>query len=172
MHQMRWRHVFLFVVMVGFFALVSTGPARSAETTASAGGGIPWWWIAVGALALLAVIIVVAVMLSRPKALGIAASLVIENGEKAGTVVPLKKTQVSIGSEDDNDIILTDEKIAKHHAELRYEKGSFTVVDLNSLYGTYVDGSRIESQPIEDKTTFALANNVKLTLQLGGASES
>jgi pSer/pThr/pTyr-binding forkhead associated (FHA) protein len=52
----------------------------------------------------------------------------------------------------DNDVSFDNKKypmVSRRHAELRYEKGNWIVNDLNSSYGTFVDGQRISApQPI------------------------
>ncbi len=173
MQQRYWQRLFLLMTLLSVLVLGSLDSpwAQTGQAIKPPGGGFPWIWVLIG-FVIVALIIVIMAARRGAKALDIPAQVVIVDGERAGAVIPLEKTRVTIGSEDDNNIVLTDEKIAKHHAELRYEKGSFSVVDLNSLYGIYVDGSRIEIQPIGDGETFSLANSVNLTLQIGGESGS
>ncbi|HEX8636612.1 MAG TPA: FHA domain-containing protein, partial [Pyrinomonadaceae bacterium] len=55
-------------------------------------------------------------------------------------------------SEAGNDVSFENEKypmVSRRHAELRYEKGNWILFDLNSSYGTFVDGRRISApQPL------------------------
>ena len=49
-----------------------------------------------------------------------------------------------IGRTPDNDLILADLDVSRHHAELRKSPtGSYEIVDLNSHNGTFVNGKRV-----------------------------
>ena len=50
---------------------------------------------------------------------------------------------IVIGRERDCNIILSDVKISRHHAQLVNDGGKVTICDLNSKNGTYVNGVRI-----------------------------
>jgi pSer/pThr/pTyr-binding forkhead associated (FHA) protein len=52
-----------------------------------------------------------------------------------------------IGRNPHNDIIVSDLGVSKHHAELRRApSGSYSIIDLGSHNGTYVNGTRISQQ--------------------------
>ena len=71
--------------------------------------------------------------------------LFITAGMDAGKRVPLDSPPVTIGRADDNRIILSPENAAsRHHAELSEDDGVWSVRDLGSMNGTYVNGERIE----------------------------
>jgi pSer/pThr/pTyr-binding forkhead associated (FHA) protein len=48
-----------------------------------------------------------------------------------------------IGRSDDNDIILNDPKVSRVHAELVWEASVFSLRDLGSVNGTFVNGERL-----------------------------
>lgn len=48
-----------------------------------------------------------------------------------------------LGSAADNDMVISDEEIAPYHAEVRFEGEAFVVYDLDSGYGTVVNGQRV-----------------------------
>jgi hypothetical protein len=50
---------------------------------------------------------------------------------------------VSIGRHGDNTIILPDEQVSRHHAEIVMQGGRWVISDLGSANGTYVNGQRI-----------------------------
>lgn len=59
----------------------------------------------------------------------------------------LSRSTTRIGREQDNDIIISsDDKISRHHAEIRREPDGYAVYDLNSRNGTFVNGRRVNRQ--------------------------
>jgi DNA-binding response OmpR family regulator len=56
---------------------------------------------------------------------------------------PLSKTVTSIGRWADNDIVIDDRWVSRHHARIRREGEQYTVEDLDSKNGTIVNGRRI-----------------------------
>jgi pSer/pThr/pTyr-binding forkhead associated (FHA) protein len=63
-------------------------------------------------------------------------------GNLAGRVIPLR-VPLRMGRETDNDLVLLDPKVSRHHARLEPREGSWVVVDLNSRNGTRLNGLRI-----------------------------
>ena len=67
-------------------------------------------------------------------------TFVLEDGQEV--VVPLKE-HITIGRGEDNDILVDDERISLHHAEIvQNADGSLQVFDLKSAAGTFVNGER------------------------------
>ncbi len=61
----------------------------------------------------------------------------------------LTATLVRIGRDVDNDIVIDDLQVSRHHAELRARAdGAPEIVDLGSLNGTYVNGARVQRQGV------------------------
>ena len=58
--------------------------------------------------------------------------------------VSLDKDIISIGRSKRNDLVLADQWLSRHHAEIRNASGSFSIADLESRNGTYVNGQRID----------------------------
>ncbi len=51
--------------------------------------------------------------------------------------------KVSLGRAADNDIVLHDSKVSRNHAELEWNGTGFTLRDLSSANGTFVNGQRL-----------------------------
>ena len=65
-------------------------------------------------------------------------TFVLEDGQEV--VVPLKE-HITIGRDEGNDIVVDDERISSHHAEIvQNADGSLQVFDLKSTAGTFVNG--------------------------------
>jgi ABC-type multidrug transport system ATPase subunit len=79
--------------------------------------------------------------------------------------MPLPAKALRIGRIPDNDVVLPDLDVSRHHAELRKSpSGTYEIVDLGSHNGTFVNGRRVSSAVIgEDdivsigRSTFRLA---------------
>jgi pSer/pThr/pTyr-binding forkhead associated (FHA) protein len=54
-----------------------------------------------------------------------------------------------IGREADNDVVLTDPNVSRHHGELRFGPSGWEFFDLQSSQGSFVDGRRINALPIK-----------------------
>ena len=72
-------------------------------------------------------------------------TLIIAIGHDAHDRVELAADTMSVGRIDDSDVVLDDISVSRQHAVfLRTASGRITVRDLNSLNGTYVNGTRVE----------------------------
>ena len=61
-----------------------------------------------------------------------------------------------IGRVPDNDLVLSDLNVSRHHAELRKSPaGSYEIVDLGSHNGTFVNGQRVTAQMLSSRTSSA-----------------
>ncbi len=73
------------------------------------------------------------------------ALLVVKRGPNAGSRFLLDQDVTTAGRHPDSDIFLDDVTVSRRHAEFRREGSGFTVHDVGSLNGTYVNRARIES---------------------------
>lgn len=79
------------------------------------------------------------------------ALLVVQKGPGAGSRFLLDQDVVHAGRHPDSEIFLDDVTVSRRHAVFnRGNDGSFTVSDVGSLNGTYVNRDRIESVPLND----------------------
>ncbi|MBV8431141.1 MAG: zinc-ribbon and FHA domain-containing protein [Solirubrobacterales bacterium] len=72
------------------------------------------------------------------------ALLVVMRGPDAGSRFLLDGDLTTAGRHPDSDIFLDDVTVSRRHAEFYRQGGSFTVRDVGSLNGTYVNRERIE----------------------------
>ncbi len=70
--------------------------------------------------------------------------LVVRRGPNAGSRFTLSPGTTTIGRHPDSDIFLDDVTVSRRHAEFQHEGPSFTVSDVGSLNGTYVNRERID----------------------------
>ena len=86
------------------------------------------------------------------------AKLVVFRGETQVQEHDLKEQTLRIGRGTQNDIVLEDpgKGVSRHHAEIRFEGGRYTLVDLQSQNGIWVSGTRVPSVVLEPGVTAAL----------------
>jgi pSer/pThr/pTyr-binding forkhead associated (FHA) protein len=72
-------------------------------------------------------------------------------------VFPLKKSIITIGRMEDNDLVLKEERISRYHAQLRAVKGQYILIDLKSTGGTSVNGEKITQVALFQGDVISLA---------------
>ncbi|MBA2463205.1 MAG: ATP-binding cassette domain-containing protein [Actinobacteria bacterium] len=66
-----------------------------------------------------------------------------------------------VGRTDENDIVIDDLLVSRHHAELRETKdGDYELVDLGSTNGTYVNGRRVERAVLKELDVVAIGHHL------------
>jgi pSer/pThr/pTyr-binding forkhead associated (FHA) protein len=78
------------------------------------------------------------------------ALLVVQRGPSAGSRFLLNAEIVTAGRHPDSEIFLDDVTVSRRHAEFRREGATYTVTDVGSLNGTYVNRDRIDSVTLQD----------------------
>lgn len=73
------------------------------------------------------------------------ALLVVKRGPNAGSKILIDKEVTTAGRHPESDIFLDDITVSRRHAELRRKEGRFSIHDMGSLNGTYVNRDRVEN---------------------------
>lgn len=92
---------------------------------------------------------------------GTGAVLIVEQGMDDASIIPLDQHVQVIGKTAKADIQVNNPFISRRHAQFSQEKGHFLVQDLGSKNGTYVNGARLDSNPVQ------LRNGDKIELAEG-----
>jgi pSer/pThr/pTyr-binding forkhead associated (FHA) protein len=74
--------------------------------------------------------------------------LVIVEGALTGTVVPLGASPIVIGRAPDATVVLDDDFVSTHHAQLTPNGVHWIVEDLGSTNGTWIDRTRISAPTV------------------------
>jgi hypothetical protein len=77
------------------------------------------------------------------------ALLVVQRGPSAGSRFLLDTDVVSAGRHPDSEIFLDDVTVSRRHAEFRRTPQGYTVADVGSLNGTYVNRDRIDEVALQ-----------------------
>jgi pSer/pThr/pTyr-binding forkhead associated (FHA) protein len=63
---------------------------------------------------------------------------------KTDLAFPVEGSRVTIGREDDNEVQLPHEKVSKHHAVLLPAEGGWSIEDLGSTNGVFVNAKQVQ----------------------------
>lgn len=89
--------------------------------------------------------------------------MVMRSGPSTGKEYPLEKSEIFIGRDLSNDIVINDPEISRRHARLYIQGSSYVLEDLGSTNGTFVNGQRLAGPAIlrpGDAVTFGERMNL------------
>jgi len=81
--------------------------------------------------------------------------------------VPLTADPITVGRDPKNDIVLDDRRVSRRHAEVRLRLGRYTLYDLQSTNGTFVNGRRIAEMVLSDDDRITIGG-AELVVRLEG----
>ncbi len=91
------------------------------------------------------------------------ARLVIEFGTQTNDVFYLTQETTTLGRSAQNDIVLSDPEVSRHHAQIVRKDGQTTISDWGSTNGTFVNGQRVIGQArLQDGDEVELGDAVRL----------
>jgi pSer/pThr/pTyr-binding forkhead associated (FHA) protein len=93
------------------------------------------------------------------------ASLIIHR-EDADQELPLEQEVLTIGRALDNDLVVEDPAVSRHHAEIRRQYGHYYLTDLQSTNGTVVNGKRVSGSFLQDGDLIRVGS-LELLFELG-----
>jgi ADP-ribose pyrophosphatase YjhB (NUDIX family) len=74
--------------------------------------------------------------------------------------VALSDKAIRIGRTPDNDLVIPDLDVSRHHAELRKsDAGSYEIIDVGSHGGTFVNGKRVSGATLTDQDTISIGRS-------------
>ena len=93
-----------------------------------------------------------------PATVATAKRLVITSGPKAGLELPVTGESLSIGRSSESALVIRDDYTSSHHARLVLRGDSWTIEDLDSTNGTFVNGKRVTGSAV----TLSLGTPIKV----------
>ena len=84
--------------------------------------------------------------------------LVALNGQHKGEDFRLRVGKNVVGTAADCDVVLTDKKVSRKHATVRYEGGEFQIADLDSSNGTFVNEEKVQKHDLIDNDIIKLGD--------------
>lgn len=90
-------------------------------------------------------------------------SLMITMGPDTGNIYPLNGLIITVGRDLSNDIVIQDPEISRFHMRLRRDADGYTVEDMGSTNGTYVNNVEVtQPYPLTANDVLRLARQVRL----------
>lgn len=77
-------------------------------------------------------------------------ALVVRSGSQRGARYVIAGRSVRLGRHPDNDIVLDDITVSRHHVAIEKSEAGRVVSDLHSLNGTYVNQARVDRHALRD----------------------
>ncbi len=91
------------------------------------------------------------------------AEVVIQRGPAPGKRYAVTAVTNTIGRSPSNDVVINDPEISRRHAQIVQEGSQFTVEDLGSTNGTFVNGQRCAgATPLQHGDTIELGDTISL----------
>lgn len=84
------------------------------------------------------------------------ALLLVKHGPNAGSTFLIENDVTSAGRNPESDVFLDDITVSRKHAEIRRQEDGFSIHDLGSMNGTYVNRERV------DQTKLAAGDEVQI----------
>ena len=79
---------------------------------------------------------------------------------------------LTIGRHGENDIVLRDSSVSRHHASFIKEGENLFVTDKGSKNGTIVNGLKVESVRLEDGDVIRIGDNLVIVVSVGSNDDT
>jgi hypothetical protein len=97
--------------------------------------------------------------------------LVVRRGPQPNQVYELNRDIMTLGRDASNEISINDPEVSRHHCRFTRVSGSYTLEDLGSTNGSFVNGQRlIGARPLASGDTIGLGETVTLVYEAVGLS--
>jgi predicted component of type VI protein secretion system len=90
--------------------------------------------------------------------------LTVRKGPKVGETFFLETISLTVGRDPVSDVILNDPEVSRQHARFSQIDTGYQVQDLGSTNGTFVNGQRLESDPVDLEPGFTISMGSGVTL--------
>src|SRR5437762_3146926 len=79
--------------------------------------------------------------------------------DRQENLLPLVASEILIGRKGDADVVLNNQHVSRHHAKLVKTPDGYSLQDLGSTHGTFINESRIEQQALKHGDRISLGKD-------------
>jgi predicted component of type VI protein secretion system len=98
---------------------------------------------------------------------------IVRRGPQPNQSYDLNKDIVTLGRDITNDIVINDPEVSRHHLRMTRGAGGFTMEDLGSTNGTFVNGQRLTgARPLRPGDMIGLGETVTLAYEMTSPATS
>jgi predicted component of type VI protein secretion system len=99
--------------------------------------------------------------------------LVVRKGPRPGRVFALSLSAITVGRDPLSDIVIDDPEVSRHHARLQRNEEGYSLQDMGSTNGTFVDGKRLGGDAVDLKAgqVVMFGSNVTLIYQATSSTD-
>lgn len=89
--------------------------------------------------------------------------LIVRRGPQPNQIYELNKDSLTIGRDINNEIVINDPEVSRNHCRLTRGAGGYTLEDLGSTNGTFINGQRLTgSRPLASSDMIGMGETVTL----------
>jgi hypothetical protein len=97
--------------------------------------------------------------------------LIVRRGTHPNQIYDMNKGIITLGRDITNDIVINDPEVSRHHCRLTQGGGGYTIEDLGSTNGTFINGQRLTgARPLSHGDMVGLGETVTLAYESAAAS--
>ncbi len=92
--------------------------------------------------------------------------LIVRRGPQPNQVYELSKDVITLGRDITNDIVINDPEVSRHHSRLTRTPGGYTLEDLGSTNGTFINGQRLAAaRPLANGDMVGMGETVTMAYE-------
>ncbi|HEU5228720.1 MAG TPA: FHA domain-containing protein [Ktedonobacteraceae bacterium] len=91
-------------------------------------------------------------------------------GPMTGTIYQITKPVTNVGREPGNDIVITDPSVSRHHAQIIWNNGTWSIKKVVARNSLTVNQREVEQSPLQDQDAIVLGGGTTLLFQAGAVA--